>query len=149
VPRKTKRYEDTKFAPTVIRQAHRTFLTYIPDELRPWLETAHNRTTANATENWHFDKDDDFFAEYREDVTNATIKYGGKEVARNINAPPEIYGLSLTLQFTYYATIIVVELPERHQVQNVFEVFDDAHQSSQLPDQADSTKPVDSGLKKM
>jgi hypothetical protein len=125
MPRKEKFYLNAKFAPTVIKKAHSIFLEHVSEESRSGHESAFSRTTTTGHESWTFDKDEEFFSEYRKPIDSGRIEYWGDNNA-------------LECTFNGYSTQVAVRLPERHQVEEVFEVFEDAYQESILTSEQDT-----------
>jgi predicted nucleotide-binding protein len=93
----------------------------VPEEFRDKHLSAVLKSTQSGPEKWTFDNDEEFFAEYRKPVDSARIYYGSSE------------GAILDCRFYEYYTVVDVKLAERYQVENVFEVFEDAYEQSLIP----------------
>ncbi len=130
MPEKAKRYEGVKFQPNVIKAAHQVFLEYIPEAERVRFLTATDRSTRTGAESWTFDKDEEFFAEYRKEVGSASISFY-----------PADASATMTVSFAGYMSSISVRLPEKHQVESVFEVFEDAVEVSKMPQPGNELPP--------
>jgi hypothetical protein len=128
LPTKEKSYAQAKFPPAVIKQAHAVFIGYVPEKVRERYVSGFERSTQTGVERWTFDSDEEFFAEYRRQIDRGRIHYwsGGLEA-------------NLDYAFNGFSTSVTVKLPERYQVEQVFEVFEDAYKQSLIPDLEDAT----------
>ena len=123
MPAKAKDYTGVKFPPSVIKAAHRAFLEYLPEAEEARFLIASLLSTETGPERWTFDKEEEFFAEYRKDISHATIAYD----------PVDASG-DLRIKFNGHSSTIYVKLPAKYQVESIFEVFEDAAEASRLPD---------------
>jgi hypothetical protein len=113
---KTKTYEWVKFPPELIIQALSVFERYIPDRARTGKGTRRELQLANG-DDWQHNTDEEHFADYRKDeCVGATW--------RSIVAigPDNLSVLYHVVRFPM--TQVSVHLPERYQVEQVFEVFE-------------------------
>jgi predicted nucleotide-binding protein len=123
LPAKTKEYVGVKFPPNVIKAAHQAFLEHLPEDDKRRAQSASRRSIQTGREHWSFDNDEEFFSEYRNDISHASIGYH----------PFDSDG-DLDISFGGYSSSINVRLPEKYQVESVFEVFEDAAEASRLPE---------------
>jgi hypothetical protein len=123
LPAKTKEYPRVKFPPNVIKAAHQTFLQYIPEIERRGVQSSGSPYTRTGFETWTFDKEEEFFAEYRKEVDSASIGYSSVDT----------FG-SLSISYSGGSSTIGVHLREKFQIESVFEVFEDAAEASRLPE---------------
>jgi hypothetical protein len=128
--RKRKEYPGVKFPASVIKAAHQVFLQCLPEENRQWVKSASSPHTRTGLEEWTFDKEEEFFAEYRKEISQAGIFYGDAMITE-----------SLDFSFLGQSSSVSVYLPERYQVESVFEVFEDAVESSKLPEPSYEVPP--------
>jgi len=117
---KSKTYEWVKFPPEVIINALSVFERYIIDRYRTGKGTNRGLELANG-DHWQHNTDEEHFADYRKKECvgatwmslagglgpdNLSVTFTG----RNYVGPPQTY--------------VSVQLPERYQVEQVFEVFE-------------------------
>src|SRR5438067_13786754 len=65
MPRKTKEYPWTKFAPEVIEKAEAVMMGFTTDDDKKFLNYTSRTVDLSQTEKWALDTNDEFFAEYR------------------------------------------------------------------------------------
>jgi hypothetical protein len=112
---KTKSYRWVKFPPEVLREALPAFERYLPEAKRTGKSSHRDLDLANG-DHWEHNTDDEHFSDYRrEDCLHASWRvlatYAGDLIVR-------FYGPGTP------TSRVTVELPERHQVEQVFEVFE-------------------------
>ncbi len=132
MPKKEKTYLRTKFPPSIIKKAHETLLSYVSEESKPSLQKASILETKIDLETWSFDKDEEFYSEYRKKIDQAQISY-----SIYVGSFYTIFSCS----FEGWSSTVSVGLEERFQVEAVFEIFEDALEDSRLPDPTFSAPP--------
>jgi predicted nucleotide-binding protein len=112
---KRKTFPWTKFPPEVLREALITFEKYLPENRRTGKSSHRSLVMANG-DSWEHNTDDEHFADYRrpECVSAGWRMLGGYD------------GDLLTNFYTAGnpQTVVSVDLPERYQVEQVFEVLE-------------------------
>jgi hypothetical protein len=119
---KRKSYSQTHFSPDAIREAERAFRSILPEgeQIRP-----NNRQLSRGDEEWDFDSDEEFFAEYRNAGTISWAKYAKYSIPH-----PGEYMLTLTNE--YGSANVTVKAPSRPQIEAVFEVFEQYAPASRI-----------------
>jgi len=119
---KSVRYTRTFFSASVVRDALHSWSSLLGDR-KP---VDYSRVVRRGDEQWKFDSDEEFLAEYRRtpfpDLSiYATFAFeaGGKFLIRLHTEGPN--------------TVIEVEAPHRQQIESVFEVFDANKAASEIP----------------
>src|SRR5437879_4512470 len=126
MPEKEQRFRLTKFPPEALRSALEIYwveagmvgeddpegkkknMFYIPPSEHRARSVTSRRVEVTDDEVWNFDTDDEFYAEYRRDIYEAS--FGGSG--------------GLHVSFHYPNTNVTVRLAARESVVRVFEVFE-------------------------
>jgi predicted nucleotide-binding protein len=119
---KSKNYEWTKFPPEVLRQALAVAENYLPESERNGKSTHRSLALANGDE-WHHNTDEEHFAEYRRDCRYAQWR---KLVIYKGDLITNFFGFEVPY------TQVTVDLPERYQVEQVFEVLEAGLESGKI-----------------
>jgi hypothetical protein len=111
---KRKSYPQTRFTADTIREAELAFGGILPEgsEVRPNF-----RQLRRGDEQWNFDSDEEFFAEYRNSAGLDWINYE-KFVT------PQVGTYNFLLGVEYDTTLVKITAPSRPQIEAVFEVFE-------------------------
>lgn len=121
--KKSKSYPNVHFSADHIREASKTFEAQLSEEREEKLKANTSFTKYNET--WSYESKVEFFGEYRQGIESATYEKTGLGEER----PPFIQAcVTGTSQ-----TRVTVALPERYQIQSVFEVFEKRLQEATLP----------------
>jgi predicted nucleotide-binding protein len=125
--RKEKDYQGALFSADVVREALRTAIELLenpaPEEL---ITEGPNRGISRGNENWSFDSDEEFFAEYRQGFTSASFT-------------STAYNQALGKGFDFYfsasstSSSVTVQTRERRDIERVFDVFERHLAESQVP----------------
>jgi hypothetical protein len=119
MPLKKLDFEWVKFRPEVIRGALETFERYLPAKEITGKGTHHTVDLATGV-HWEHDTDEEFFSDYRQPCTYALFR------SLRVFVNPLI---QLDLMVSFFSlglapfTTVTVQLPERYQVEEVFEIF--------------------------
>ncbi|MBA7580568.1 hypothetical protein ES708_22461 [subsurface metagenome] len=124
MPAKEKKYKWVIFTPEVIKQAHDSLVSTLPGKSRePTLKIL--RIQLSAIEQWAHDTEEEFFADYRRGFEQATFK---KEYT---------YANRIELWVSGDNTRVTVSLPNRADVEKVFNIFEANVEKCRLPKQPD------------
>lgn len=130
---KSKTYKNVWFNPEVIKEAYEIFNKYLDDEQKKNIYQS-LVIRISETEGWHYDVDEEFFADYRRYSWNTKESICSKFVGE----------YHFDIHFTsYYGrnTRITIEAPKRQQIEAVFEIFEKYLLDSKLP-KPEPQKPV-------
>jgi predicted nucleotide-binding protein len=112
---KTKNYDWVWFAPEVIREAFDTFCSFLDGENRKNLRSLFEVRAIDET--WHYDSEEEFFADYRKNQHRANVNYGWLKD-----------GCVFLLRFEFRSfpkySHIHITFPTRSQIEAVYEVFE-------------------------
>jgi Predicted nucleotide-binding protein containing TIR-like domain len=114
MPLKKLTFEWVKFRPEVIRAALETFERYLPKELRTGKATQ-RIVDLDTGVHWEHDTDEEFFSDYRQPCS---AMFSSHRIFGTAN--PD---LTVAFYSGRPRTEVSVRLPERFQVEEVFEVF--------------------------
>jgi hypothetical protein len=118
MPLKKLSFEWVKFRPEVIRAALETYERYLPPELRTGKGT-HRTVDLRTGVHWEHDSDEEFYSDYRQPCGYAQFRS-----LRIFGIPMTQLDLIVDLfDLGVPQTTVTVSLPERYQVEEVFEVF--------------------------
>jgi predicted nucleotide-binding protein len=119
---KRKNYIQTYFGADVIRQAEQAFREILPENVKI---LPNFRQLRRGDEEWNFDSDEEFLAEYRRaDIDRASYD---KFVEPNVGE----YKFIVT--FEHGSTSVMIKAPTRPQIESVFEVFERHALESRTP----------------
>lgn len=128
MPTKTKIFRNVKFPPEIIKEANKFFLSFLNEENKqPYSKTF--RISIDNDESWSYDKEDEFFAEYRKEIEFADLHlqhYGNSNESRT-----SIFDFSFD-KFMYQSTLSI-ELSERYMIEKVFEVLESNQSKYTIP----------------
>lgn len=119
---KTKSYKDTYFSADIVKRA-------IDENLKGQINKTSFRLRRD-NETWEFDDEREFFADYRKLHDTSTIRKSDAS-------------LSVSINYTKNAdTTIVVTAKTRGEIESVFEVFEQHHINSIVPNDKEIKSPV-------
>lgn len=119
---KTKSYKDTYFSADVVKSA-------IDENLRGEIDKTSFRLRRD-NETWEYDDEREFFADYRKPHDTSTIRKSDAEVSISIN------------YIKNSDTSIGVKAKTRGEIESVFEIFEENHSSSIVPNAKEFKSPV-------
>jgi len=119
MPKKIKRYPDTRFNANTIKDAERSWLSGPEVELRTQI-----RHIQEGREMWELDNNDQFFARYRRTFNHCTYFMSGRKNDAYVSFDVTVEGRSTT---------VGVELENEERVENTFEIFERDLLSAALP----------------
>jgi predicted nucleotide-binding protein len=139
MPTKSKSFHQVKFPPEIIMEAYEKFKSNLLENNKESYARDFG-IFINEYENWKYDSQDEFFAEYRKDIRSSHLKHQHK--GNN-------YGTSIfDFQFNNlgYQFELRIELSERAMVEQVFEIFESNYQKYRIPDE-EFIKKIESTVK--
>lgn len=119
---KTKKYNNIIFSAEVLKKAIDTFISMVPEEKKAG---AYSLTIKHGSEEWSYDTDEEFYADYRK-----------KPCYAHLSKLFDGYTISIFMhRESYYEifTSLSVLAPERNKIEQVFEVFENHVAESTLP----------------
>ncbi|MDO8999072.1 MAG: nucleotide-binding protein [Bacteroidota bacterium] len=117
MPSKTIEYKNVKFPPELIVEAYIAFKGLLLEENK----VSYSKTFAiriNDKEYWQFDSQEEFFSEFRKDIDSANFKHQHNSNIGGI----AFFGFTFSKLSSRFE--LSIELPERHQIEKVFEIFE-------------------------
>jgi len=125
--KKTKQYNYVRFSPDVVQEALEEWRRLLPDDRPP---STYMRVIEHHGEQWGFDSDEEFFAEYR-----------GKCSYANLNT--SIVGEPGSFIFTFNGWFCRVEvaLKDRPKIERVYAIFEKNVENSRIPVSAKPAPP--------
>jgi hypothetical protein len=117
---KAKLYRNVSFSADHIKEASETFEAQVSEEHKENLKA--NTSFTRYDETWSYESEAEFFGEYRQGVERATYE----KTSPSEESPPLLRVCVEGASQTY----VTVRLPERHQIQSVFEVFEKHQQEA-------------------
>ncbi|MES2286282.1 MAG: nucleotide-binding protein [Bacteroidota bacterium] len=139
MPSKTIRYKNVKFPPELVVEAYNVFKGQLAEENKISYSTTFN-IKINDSESWQFDSQEEFFSEFRKDIKSADFKHQHK----SNNKGTAIFHFSFSKFFSEF--VIWIELPERHQIEKVFEIFESSYSKYCIPE-VELIKNIESNVK--
>lgn len=132
---KRKSYEWIWFDPRVIKEAFDRFCSFLDEETLKKLTSILDIKTAE--EAWHYDSEEEFFADYRNNRHKADVTYRKLTIGSDFIVSADFSGYN-------ERTSIHIELPERSQIESVYEVFEGNIDSSKVakPPEPEPEKPI-------
>lgn len=131
---KGKQFEDVRFSPEVLREARDQLFIYLNEDARKYLHTS-LWIQLPGGEEWSYDNEEEFFADYRLDHNFSRCRFGTSEYSIKID-----YNLSYRR-----STEISVTAPSRQQIESIFEIFEKHAEQCKMPPlprkEADGPKP--------
>ena len=120
---KRKNYIQTYFGADVIRQAEQAFREILPKNVKI---LPNFRELRRGDEEWNFDSDEEFLAEYRRaDIDRASYdKF----------VDPHVGEYKFIVTFEHGSTSVMIKAPTRPQIERVFEVFERYALESRTPE---------------
>lgn len=125
---KSKTYRQAKFQPDVLRAAVDRLVQSASLQTEESTLSTEFRVYSETGESWVHDTEAEFFSDYRRDHDQSRYNYWFSDSSRRPSA-----SFSIRVSFTYGKTEVSVEGPTRGIIESVFQIFDDAEESSRLP----------------
>jgi len=117
---KRKRYWHVKYPPQIIKKAiELLYLNEIEHEYSKLFQIGHK------DEDLYFDSEDEFYSQYRTEITDAQVKLHLKE-KNNKNY------LFLNIEFSTLRTIVSFECNDRGRIEKLFEIFESNYSKYRL-----------------
>jgi hypothetical protein len=126
--KKSKTYDNTKFPPEVIREACRLFIKHTT------LAQKYRHEVFRITfpkEEWTYNKEEEFFADYRKDFRDAWFERGFFK-PKSVGHISQTFRVTVAMKWGLRQSMVDVELNQRHQIEEVFNFLETKLKNSKV-----------------
>lgn len=130
MPTKKKIFVSVKFPPEIIKEAYSNFVDFLGEENKIAYSTDLH-ISINNEESWKYEKQDEFFSEYRKEINSAEFRNQHKGNSGLITTSIFDYSYNRFLN----EVELRVELSERYMIEKVFDVLESNYLKYQIPEE--------------